>query len=307
MIRMLQLEVTGNCQLACTHCFARSGPDVPHGEMTLDDWTDVIDQAAQLGIPRVQFIGGEPTMRPGFPDLVNAAVVHGLQVEVYSNLVRVAPAVWDVLRTPGVTIATSWYTDDRDEHETITGRDTWRQTKANIEQSLAYGIPLRVGMVRLTPTQRVPEGKAVLHELGVEHVGIDDVRGLGRAAPDGVGDVSELCGNCGRTVAGILPDGQVVACPMSRFMPVGDVRVHGLAALLPRLDGLGIPQPIRACGPDNDGQCHPCEPSCNPGCDPSVTGDDALILIGGCKPSTPCNPDNDGEDCRPANTDYDGD
>lgn len=305
MIRMLQLEITGECQLECTHCFAKSGPGIGHGTLTTTDWIDVIDQTAQLGIPRVQFIGGEPTRRPDLPDLVNAALINNLGVEVYTNLVHVPQPVWDVLGAPGVTVATSWYTDDRDEHEAITGRDTWRQTLANIQTTLNRRIPLRAGMVRLSPTQRVAEGKALLHGLGIEHVGIDQMRGLGRAAADGIGDVTQLCGNCGVTVAAVLPDGQVAGCPMSRFLPFGNIRTEALGILLARLAPVDVPpRPIQACGPDNDGQCNPCEPSCNPGCDPGV-----------CSPFTPalaltghgCNPDSDGNDCSPAETDWTGD
>src|SRR5215475_2642788 len=85
----LELETTGKCQLQCTHCYNSSGPDGGTGTMTPDDWRNVIDQAAALGIASVQFIGGEPTMDSDMPELARYALATGLKVYVYSNLVHV--------------------------------------------------------------------------------------------------------------------------------------------------------------------------------------------------------------------------
>jgi len=67
------LEITGNCQLRCEHCYAESGPQGTDGAMTMADWARVIDQVTALGATMVQFIGGEPTLHRGLPDLVRRA------------------------------------------------------------------------------------------------------------------------------------------------------------------------------------------------------------------------------------------
>ncbi|MEV6978105.1 radical SAM protein [Kitasatospora sp. NPDC093806] len=74
MPHVIELEITGKCQLECSHCFAESGPTGTHGVMTMPDWREVIDQAADLGIRTVQLIGGEPTAYPGWADLVDHAL-----------------------------------------------------------------------------------------------------------------------------------------------------------------------------------------------------------------------------------------
>jgi MoaA/NifB/PqqE/SkfB family radical SAM enzyme len=58
------LEVTGQRRLECVHCYANSSPAGTRGTMTTVSWARVIDQAADLGIRTVQFIGGEPTLYP---------------------------------------------------------------------------------------------------------------------------------------------------------------------------------------------------------------------------------------------------
>src|SRR5258708_4092159 len=110
-LSFLWLEITGRCQLRCAHCYADSGPWGDHGTMTLADWRRMIDEAAALGAPQVQFIGGEPTLHPGLPELIRYALGRNLRVEVFSNLVRVTPELWDVFSLPGVSLATSYYSD----------------------------------------------------------------------------------------------------------------------------------------------------------------------------------------------------
>lgn len=61
--------------------------------MTFDDWVRVIDQAAEAEAASVQFVGGEPTLYPRLPDLINHALRKRLSVEVFSNLYRVTAAL----------------------------------------------------------------------------------------------------------------------------------------------------------------------------------------------------------------------
>ncbi len=148
--------------------------------MTTVDWERVITDAAATGVSMVQIIGGEPTMHPDLGGLIRHALNTGLRVEVYTNLVRITNEQWEAFRLPGVSLATSYYSDDREEHEGITGRDTLRQTTTNIERAVQYEIPIRVGIVHVLDGQRVTEAAEMLGRLGVADVGEDRQRRLGR-------------------------------------------------------------------------------------------------------------------------------
>jgi MoaA/NifB/PqqE/SkfB family radical SAM enzyme len=131
------LEITGKCQLACTHCYADSGPTGTDGAMQPGDWLRVIDEVARLGGRMVQFIGGEPTLHQSLPQLVDRALARNLEVEVFSNLVRVSPQLWEVFARPGVRLATSYYSDIAGQHESITkGRGSYARTRANIAEAV---------------------------------------------------------------------------------------------------------------------------------------------------------------------------
>ncbi|MFI1798223.1 radical SAM protein [Streptomyces sp. NPDC020379] len=234
-IRSVELEITGTCQLRCTHCCTDSGPQTPSGSMTLNDWQRIIAEIAEIGIPAVQLIGGEPTLNLSLPRLVEEALGHGLEVEVYSNLAHVRPSLWETFSRDGVRLATSYYSDDPVQHEQITqGRGSHARTRANIGVALSRRIPLRVGIVEVLNGQRSGQAEAELRALGVEQIHIDRTRRVGRAAADAhtAPSIDELCGRCFRQRVAISSEGEVYGCILSRFLPAGNVKERGLAAIL---------------------------------------------------------------------------
>lgn len=198
----LWLEITGKCQLECVHCYAESGPAGSHGVMTRADWLRVLDEAAEFDVGMVQFIGGEPTLHPDLPELVEYASTRGLAVEVFSNLVHVPPRLWEVFALPGVRLACSYYSDDPGQHAAITKRPSLERTRANIAEAVRRAIPLRVGVVDLADEQRSQQAVAELESLGVSEVGSDRLRQVGRGLRDEQASTDQLCGNCASEGAG---------------------------------------------------------------------------------------------------------
>lgn len=285
----LELEITRICQIRCVHCYADSGPGSGHGIMTSADWERVIDQAAEIGVRAVQFIGGEPLIAPHFPALLRYALDAGLHVNVYSNLVRVAPPLWGLLASPRVTLSTSWYTADAAVHARITGSKTaWAATRANIAEAVRRGITVRAAIVDgIMPDQDTEAAEAELRALGIAEVRVRPVQGAGRAARDGQqGDPSELCGHCGIGRAAVLPDGQFTPCVIGRWMHTGNVKETPIRQILAGRawrDALAsVPRPVAGdCPPASDG--NDCPPASQPACAPSYcapdTGEDILVSL----------------------------
>jgi MoaA/NifB/PqqE/SkfB family radical SAM enzyme len=258
-------ELTGKCQLECTHCYAESGPSGSHGNMTARDWMNVTDDARALGASMVQFIGGEPTMHPQFSQILGHAIGTGIAVEVYTNLVHVTEEVWELLTAPNASLAFSYYSRDAAQHNAVTMRGSHAATRRNAAKAVALGIPVRAGVIE-TGTGQASGAIDDLHDLGITRIGTDRVRAVGR---DGRNDISELCGRCGHGVAAVSPDGNVWPCIFSRWMTVGNVLSSPLADIMvgrAMAEAVaGIPQGRRTeCAPD-------CSPSsgCSPGSPPS--------------------------------------
>lgn len=273
-VTKLDLELTGRCPLACLHCYAESGPTGAHGTMTLTDWLSVLEQGAALRVTHVQLIGGEPTTHPAFAQILTAALDYGLNVEVFTNLIHVRD--WGLYERPGVTLATSYYSDRAEQHDRVTGRPgSHQRTRANIAEALRRSIPLRASVIDVGDGQRTHQARRDLLDLGVGFVRIDRARSVGRgsALRGSAPDLSQLCGRCGNGKAAINPNGDLWPCVMSRWMVAGNVLQNTLADIIggPKWRDLvaTIPAPrsVRACNPDQDG--NDCGPAENEVCGPA--------------------------------------
>lgn len=236
-VRFMWLEITGKCQLHCSHCYAESGPNGTHGTMDEKDWKQVINEGADAGVEAVQFIGGEPTLNRSLPRLIGHALTRGLQVEVYSNLVHVRQELWDTFSQEGVSLATSYYAPAGQQHDSITQRQgSHRRTRANIVEALSRNIPLRVGIIGVEEGQDVQGAVEELQALGVEEtrIGIDYLRQVGRGIRTEAPSADQLCGSCTDGVLAIMPDGTVRPCLFSRWdeVIVGNVKESSLTQVI---------------------------------------------------------------------------
>lgn len=264
-VTFLELEITGRCQLACVHCYAASGPNGGSGTMALRDWEQVLSDAQRTGVTTVQFIGGEPTLHPGLPRLMRYAIDIGLKVDVYTNLVHVTSELWNLMEAGDVSLGTSWYSSDPAVHASITGTvgSFWR-TRTNIAEALRRRIPLRVGIVKVVANQDTARAIEELAAIGVTDIGVDRVRGVGRAGQGHPPARSQLCGRCGDGRAAISPDGDVSPCVLGRFLVAGNVRV----AALPDILSGSVWREIIGSIPRDSG-CVTCTPADSNDCNPA--------------------------------------
>lgn len=79
-------NITDRCNLSCTHCYNKSGPDrLTAGELTTTEAISVIDDLADMGVPLILFSGGEPLMREDIWDLALHARSRGLKMALSTN------------------------------------------------------------------------------------------------------------------------------------------------------------------------------------------------------------------------------
>ncbi|MFB6303027.1 MAG: radical SAM protein [Haloferacaceae archaeon] len=84
------VEVTEDCNLSCSYCFASSGPG--GRERPFEEVVDLFDTVRRGGGPRpLQLSGGEPTVRDDLPALIERAREMGFEhVQVNTNGLRLA-------------------------------------------------------------------------------------------------------------------------------------------------------------------------------------------------------------------------
>ncbi|NJQ14557.1 radical SAM protein [Streptomyces bohaiensis] len=296
---MIWLDITRKCQLACVHCYNSSGPQGTKGSMRREDWLRIVRQVADEGIPNIQFIGGEPTLHPDFPEFLTTALGRGLELEVFSNLVRVSEEIWALLRHPRASLATSYYSVAARTHDAVTGRSSHARTRRNIVRAVELSVPIRVGIVG-DDAEEIRSARRELEGLGVTRLGVDHVRRFGRAVGTEPPQMSQLCGRCGSGAAAVGPDGAVSPCVFSTEWQVGNVRDQDLSAVLAGPAMRRANKAIRHAvsgSRDTAGTCypkqHPCFPAgqpCEPRGDvpPACNPEDFECAPG--TPSTGCNP-----------------
>lgn len=283
-IKFLWLELTRKCNLECIHCYENSSPRLPlHGTLSTEDWIQILEQAADLGVKKVQFIGGEPTLYRDLDQLIEKATKRGVQVEIYTNGTAINEHLWSVFVTNQVSLAFSYYSTDPEQHDLVTTKSgSHQKTRAAIVRALKHGLTVRVGVIQMHDVDdtSVQSAIAELRSIGVRNVGSDRTRGLGRGVRQlstKLNPFGELCGHCGEGKIAIDNNGNVYPCVFSKFSPLGHVRsgldqiVRGMkmGIFLDKLSAQHSETKREESGPCFPTTCVPHE-NCNPhmGCIP---------------------------------------
>lgn len=80
----LNIYLTEACNLRCKTCFMSAGKPL-RGELTYEQWVDVLRQFKESGGKEVTFTGGEPTMNKDFDEIIKYAHSLGLRICVLTN------------------------------------------------------------------------------------------------------------------------------------------------------------------------------------------------------------------------------
>jgi cyclic pyranopterin phosphate synthase len=149
----LRISLTDRCNLRCTYCMPAEGlPWIPAPELLTDDEIVRLITIAvtRLGVDQVRLTGGEPTLRPGLPGLVEriAALEPRPEISLTTNglsLRRLAPA----LAAAGLDrVNVSLDTLRRDRFEQLTRRDRLHDVLRGLEAAAEAGLtPVKVNAV----------------------------------------------------------------------------------------------------------------------------------------------------------------
>jgi pyrroloquinoline quinone biosynthesis protein E len=178
----LLAEITYRCPLHCPYCSnpTQTGNDQ---ELTTDEWTRVIREAAALGVLQIGFSGGEPLARRDLPDLVRAA----REANLYTNLITSGVGLDDErvrgLRDAGLdSVQLSFQSDKTDLADEIAGARA-HQHKLDVAAKVrAAGIPLSLNFViHRRNIDRLPEMIELAESLQAERVELANVQFYGWA------------------------------------------------------------------------------------------------------------------------------
>jgi MoaA/NifB/PqqE/SkfB family radical SAM enzyme len=176
-------EITLACNAACVHCGSRAGPARPD-ELDAREALELCDALADLGTREVTLSGGEPLLRPDWPEIAGRLAARGVRVDVISNGLALDDAAAKRMAEAGVAGATLSIDGDEAVHDELRGtpggfRAAMRAARRLIDRGLPVGAVTQVNRRNI---DRLSEVEALLAAAGFGGWQIQLTAPLGRGA-----------------------------------------------------------------------------------------------------------------------------
>ncbi|WP_030162362.1 GTP 3',8-cyclase MoaA [Glycomyces sp. NRRL B-16210] len=149
----LRVSLTDRCNLRCTYCMPEAGlPWLPKPTLLTDDEVNRLVAVAvrDLGVREVRFTGGEPLLRPGLVDIVEAAAALDPRPEISLTTNAIGlERLAEPLRAAGLDrVNVSLDTLDPATFKDLAKRDRLAATLRGIEGAAAAGLaPVKINTV----------------------------------------------------------------------------------------------------------------------------------------------------------------
>lgn len=136
-----------DCNLKCSYCVAKSGPNVPRRALGLDNVKRLVGEAVELGFEHVFFTGGEPfilneiyemlaysSARIKTTVLTNAMLLRGPRLEKFCAIAN-----------DNLIVQVSLDGGRPEDHDAYRGPGTWEKTVEGIRLLQKQGFRVRLG------------------------------------------------------------------------------------------------------------------------------------------------------------------
>jgi radical SAM protein with 4Fe4S-binding SPASM domain len=173
-LREIKIELTQECPLACVHCSTNSNRKQTSA-LPKDVILRLLREAAELGVTKVVFTGGEPLISPSLFDAVALASSLGMSATVYTSGIldnHLNPMSLDLaikLVNAGVArFIFSVYSDRSEIHDSVTRYGTHRATLEALKNALATRVAVEIHFVAMRRNFRdLPGVVAFADSVGV--------------------------------------------------------------------------------------------------------------------------------------------
>ena len=253
----LWIEVTSCCNLRCIHCYAEACENKQLDGLSTEGIKKVISEAAALGCRRLQFTGGEPTLRGDLRGLIKHAKAEGFEfIEIFTNGTLLEESMIKFLAEESVHVALSIYSYRSETHDAITRvPGSFERTMNNLKFLLAYSVSTRCAIVAMKQNEDELDGTCYfLSKLGVLDRTPDPIRPSGRGKtmenwPEKYGlrfmrtqpvflvsqknyDRNREMNSCWFGKVAVTNSGDVLPCVFSRDQKAGNVKRQSLTDIV---------------------------------------------------------------------------
>ncbi len=97
------IDLTYRCNNDCRHCWLRVAPGAPEAgtELTFEEIRKIADDARKMGCREWAISGGEPMLRPDFPDIFQYLTAHARSYSLNTNGALITPKIAKLMTRKG--------------------------------------------------------------------------------------------------------------------------------------------------------------------------------------------------------------
>jgi len=177
--------ITSRCNLACKHCYAYLYRK--EEELNTRDVIKIIEDAANAGVERIHYTGGEPLIREDIFDVLRHTLDLGLSTSIFTNATMVNERIANELAKLDVVVYTSMDGYSKETYESIRGINTWDRFIRGLKALINSGVYVHVN-ISVTETNWEYVGKTIRKalEFGASSISIIPAMPSGRALSNGI-------------------------------------------------------------------------------------------------------------------------
>ena len=141
-------ELTPQCNLDCKMCYVHLKKEQMHGqkELSLVEWTKIIDEAINCGMIFASLSGGECLAYPYFDDLYLYLQSKGIIITILTNGVLLDKKVDFFCEHPPAYIQVSVYGANEEQYELVTGFRYFEKVQKNIILCIEKKLPIGISV-----------------------------------------------------------------------------------------------------------------------------------------------------------------
>ena len=179
-------ELTLACNLHCRHCSSAAGAPRPN-ELTTAEALDLCGQFPPLLVREVEFTGGEPLLRPDWPEIASRLHQLGIATKILTNGLMLDAATVRRLADAGISSVGVSLDGLQASHDSLRCRTgSFQAARDGVRNALRAGLP--VSVITTVHTDNVgdlPAMLSLLLEWGVRSWLLQPLLPLGRSRADG--------------------------------------------------------------------------------------------------------------------------
>ncbi len=137
----VDINVTRNCNINCSHCYAALDTVADFPEPGTADLKSIIDNVHAMGVRWIRLLGGEPLLRDDLEELIRHVKSRGIFCDITTNGLLISRRLNELKQTDALCVSVD---GGRESNDFLRGEGTWKKVVAQLEIAVEAGLKPRL-------------------------------------------------------------------------------------------------------------------------------------------------------------------